>query len=259
MPYPVKLEECTWKEIQAALSEGYETVIIPTASVEQHGPHLPLSTDAIIAEELAARIAGLLGNAFAAPVLRPGLSSHHMAFPGSVTLAPTTFLRVLEETCLSLAEHGFRYLVLISSHGGNFSTLSLAADSIQSQIFESGLPATVIACDDLRQYVRWQQDYLVNELGGRREEASGHADLVETAMMLSIRPDLVRMPLAEAGWMGDLFAVSDQIFNDGLQAVTQNGVLGDPRRATPEMGQKLLDYLSGEMAEDIRARILCRR
>jgi creatinine amidohydrolase len=259
MTYSLKLEECTWKEIQAALSEGYQTVIVPSASVEQHGPHLPLNTDTLIAEDLAARIAEKLDKAFAAPVVRPGLSAHHMAFPGSFTLTSETFIKTLEEYCLSLAEHGFRYLVLISSHGGNFATINTAAMSIQEKIYESGFAASVIACADLEQYVGWQQDFLVNELGGRREEAAGHADVVETAMMLAIKPELVRMPLAEAGWMGDLFEVSDKIYQNGLHTVTQNGVLGDPRSATPEMGHRLLNYLSGEMAEDIHARILCRR
>ena len=111
MNVPVKLEECSWPQVRAALGEGYDTVVVTTASVEQHGPHLPILTDTLIGEALGEGIAACLGNAFSAPVIRPGLSEHHMAFPGSFTLSPETFLRVLEECCLSLARHGFRYLV----------------------------------------------------------------------------------------------------------------------------------------------------
>ena len=259
MNYPVKLEECSWPQVQAALREGYDTVVITSASVEQHGPHLPVLTDTLIGEVLGERIAGSLGNAFSAPVIRPGLSEHHMAFPGSFTLSPGAFLQVLEDYCLSLARHGFRFLVLISSHGGNFSAIEQGAGRIQERIRESGLAAVVIPYVDLEKYVRLQQEFLVKTYGGQAEEASGHADVVETAMMLAIRPDLVQMQKAEPGWMGDLFTVKDQLFSAGLQSITANGILGDPRRATAEMGRQVLELTVREMAADIRALIAARR
>jgi creatinine amidohydrolase len=255
MNYPIKLEECSWKQVEAAFQDGFDTVIIPSGSVEQHGPHLPIITDAAIGEVLAERIASGLGHAFAAPVIRPGLSAHHMFFPGSFTLSPETFICVLEDYCLSLAHHGFKNLVLISSHGGNFSTIQQSAGRIQETLKEKGLPAVVIPYVDMEEYVTWQQDILIQEYGGRKEEASGHADVVETAMMLVIRPDLVNMAKAESGWMGDLFTVEDQLFRDGLHSLTSNGVLGDPRRATAEMGKRLLDVLVLKMTDAIRSRI----
>jgi len=255
MKVPVKLEECSWPEVEAALREGYDTVIIPTASVEQHGPHLPVLTDTLIGDVLGERIAASLGKAFSAPVIRPGLSEHHMAFPGSFTLSPDTFLQVVEAYCLSLARHGFRYLVLISSHGGNFSAIEQGAGKIQERIREAGLPAVVIPYVDLEKYVRMQQEFLVERYGGQAEEASGHADVVETAMMLAIRPDLVNMDKAEPGWMGDLFTVKEQLFSQGLQSITANGILGDPRRASADMGRQVLDLTVREMTADIRARI----
>lgn len=259
MNIPVKLEECSWKDVQAALVEGYDTVIIPSGSIEQHGPHLPILTDALIGEVLGEQIAARLGKAFSAPVIRPGLSEHHMAFPGSLTLTPDTFQRVLAEYCLALARHGFRYLVLISSHGGNFEAIEQGSAGIQAQIRENGLPAVVIPYVDLEKYVRIQQDILVEQFGGRAEEASGHADVVETAMMLAIRPDLVKMSQAEPGWMGDLFTVKDQLFKEGLQAITANGILGDPRRATEAMGRQVLELTVQEMAADIRSLIAAQR
>ena len=78
-------------------------------------------------------------------------------------------------------------------------------------------------------------------------------------MMLAIRPDLVRMDQAEVGWMGDLFTVKDQLFSAGLQSITANGILGDPRRATAEMGRQVLDLTIREMAADIRALVAAQR
>jgi len=79
--------------------------------------------------------------------------------------------------------------------------------------------------------------------------------VVETAMMLAIRPELVNMDRAEPGWMGDLFTVKEQLFSQGLQSITANGILGDPRRASADMGRQVLDLTVREMTADIRARI----
>ncbi|MCL4559093.1 MAG: creatininase family protein [Chloroflexi bacterium] len=252
MPYPIRLEECTWKDVQSALQEGYDTVVITAGSIEQHGPHLPLVTDARLGEELGVRIAGRLGHAFAAPVIRPGLSAHHMGFPGSLTLSPETFTRILEDYCLSLARHGFRCLVLISSHGGNFAAIEQAAPNIQENLTRQGFAIEVIPYVDMEAFVGGLQDLLVNEYGGTKEEASGHADVVETAMMLAVRPDLVHMDQAAPGWMGDLFEVEEKLFREGMKSLTENGVLGDPRRATVEMGRRALDYQVQQMAAQIR-------
>lgn len=252
MSYPVKLEECSWKMIQAALQDGYDMVIIPSGSVEQHGPHLPIITDAAIGEAEAARVAEKLGRAFAAPVIRPGLSAHHMAFPGSLTLTPETYVRELEEVCLSLARHGFKYLVLTSAHGGNFDAIQQSAGKIEAAIREKGYSAAVIPYVDLQDYIEVQQQVLVKEFGGRVEEASGHADVVETAMMLAIHPELVKMEKAEPGWMGDLFEVEEKLHKEGMQALTKNGILGDPRRATAEMGRRVFDVMTDHMAQGIR-------
>ncbi len=258
MPYPIKLEECTWTEICAAIRDGRDTVIIPTASIEQHGPHLPLITGSLISEALAVRVAEKLDDAFAAPVIRPGSSGQQMAFPGSLAFSSVTFLHVLEDICLTLAEHGFRSLVLISTHSGSYSAIQQAAGVIQEHIWEKGLTSSVIPCADPEQYTRLQQDYLVSEYGEQPEAAAGYAALVETAVMLALRPDLVHMERVEAGWMGGPFSVRQQIFGEGPQTLA-GGVPGDPLDATPEMGEKLLEFLSQEMARDIRAQILCRR
>ena len=91
------MEEMTWREIQQALRDGTDTVILVAASVEQHGPHLPTGTDTMIGYALAAAVAAKMGNALVAPVIRPALSGHHMDFPGTITLRMDTFVKVLGE------------------------------------------------------------------------------------------------------------------------------------------------------------------
>jgi creatinine amidohydrolase len=251
----VRLEEMTWMEVDAALRNGVVTVIIPTASTEQHGPHLPLSTDALIAAHVAELTANKLGRTLAAPVVRPGLSSHHMAFPGSLSLTPETFGSVIEECCSSLAAHGFQTFILTSGHGGNFSYLDAVSPYLQLVLKEKGVEARIIPYVNLSHYLRVQQQFLHDEFGVPADHAAFHADIIETACMLAIRPDLVQMSKAEPGWVGDTTQILDRLFVDGLRAISANGVLGDPRQATREIGDRLLDFLSTLMADELRRRL----
>jgi creatinine amidohydrolase len=252
----VKLEELAWPEIAARLADGWDTVIVPTASTEQHGHHLPLNTDAVIAERVAELVAAKLGRTLVAPVIRPGLSSHHMAFPGSLTFTPQVFHLVIEATCVSLARHGFTTFILTSGHGGNFSYLDAAAPYLQDTLREKGFAAArIVPVANLRNYLETQQVFLAEHYGVTKEQAAFHADIIETACMLAIRPDLVDMSRAEPGWMGDTTQILDRLFTDGLRAITPVGVLGDPRGATREMGERLLDHLSDKLARDLLDRL----
>jgi len=249
----VKIEEMTWPEIDAALQHGFDTIIVPSGSVEQHGPHLPLLTDCLIGERVAELAALKLGHTLVAPVIRPGLSYHHMMFPGSLTVSPDTFRALYEETCLCLARHGFRTMILTSGHGGNFAFLDgigfYLADSLRAQ----GYPVRVLPQVNTAGYVQVQQRLVVEQFGVPLEEAQWHADVLETACMLAIRPDLVRMERAARGWIGggagiDLYAAS-------LRVLTPNGIVGDARRATAEMGTALLEALGEWMADEMRRRL----
>lgn len=251
----VKLEEMTWTDVEAARRDGFETVFVPTGSVEQHGPHLPLLTDTLIADRVAELTARKLGRALVAPVIRPGLSAHHMKFPGSLTLSPETFRQILEECCLSLATHGFRTFILTSGHGGNFSYLDAVAPYVQEALRAGGHAVRLIPHVNLVQYVRMQQEFLSEKFGVPVEEACWHADVIETACILAIRPDLVDMSRAAPGWIGDPTTIYDRLFVEGLHSVTPNGILGDPRRATREMGEALLEHVSDVLAAQLRARL----
>ena len=251
----VLLEEMTWPQVKAALEDGAETVIIPTASVEQHGPHLPLLTDTIIGGRVAEMIARKLGKTFVAPVIRPGLSSHHMHFAGSFTASPETFRAVIEEHCISLSTHGFKSIIITSGHGGNFTYIDGVGPYLQDSLHRKGHQVRIIPHVNLLHYSRIQQEFLGEKYGVPLEEAGFHADVIETACMLVIRPDLVDMSKAEPGYIGDNKPLLDRIFIEGMQAVTSNGIVGDPRRATRKMGEALLEHLTNVLSGELRERL----
>lgn len=225
----------TRPEMEAVLASGVDTAVATFGSTEQHGLHLPLGTDSIWGEELGRRVTEALGSAVQVPGLRLGCSEHHMDFAGSLTLSEATFIQVVSETCHSLARHGFKRIVLIPTHGGNFRPIGKVAALIQPQLPQ----VKVVAYSDLAAFV--EAVYAVGEAAGIAAERVGaHAGEHETSMILALRPELVAMNQAEPGFIGDHLSLAATIFEKGFRAVTVNGVLGDPREATAELGERYL-------------------
>lgn len=240
----VLLADRTWTEVETALESGTDTAIVPVGSLEQHGPHLPLATDSLIGEELAARIARRLGDALVAPVIRPGCSGHHMAFPGSITVSASTLIEVLRSYCESLAEHGFETVALLPSHGGNFAPVNTAAPEIADET-ELG----VVALADMERYMD-----LMNEGMERAElppEPVVHAGGTETSAILAIRPELVRESAFEPGRDGPVDTTL--LLSRGFKSITDNGVLGDPSQSSEAAGEAILETIADAYAADVRA------
>ena len=126
-------------DIKTAMEEGVNTVLICAASHEQHGPHLAESTDYIIGKAMCEGVAQRLGNALVAPLIRPGLSVHHMNHPGSLTLRPEVFRGLVEDYVDCYVRHGFTNLVLLSSHGGNYAVLHEVAEEMQKKYPERNI------------------------------------------------------------------------------------------------------------------------
>lgn len=232
MQKKINLFEMTRPEIEQALASGVDTVIFTVGSTEQHGLHLPLGTDAILGQALGERVARALGNALLAPGLRIGCSEHHMDFAGSLTLSRETFIGVVADVCRSLARHGFRHIVLVPTHGGNFAPLAKAVEAVRSQ-----LPGVnLIAFTDLMAFMA-EIFQTGKALQVTAEQAGAHAGEFETSIMLSVRPDLVAMDHAQAGYVGDQLSIAALVFEKGFRAVTENGVLGDPRNASAANGE----------------------
>lgn len=235
----VQLYEMTRPEVEAALALGYDTTVATFGAVEQHGRHLPLGTDAIWGEEIGLRVTQALGNALQVPGVRIGRSEHHMDFPGSLTYSENTFNHIVSDICHSLVQHGFKRIVLLPTHGGNFGPLGAAAKLVQPQLPE----AKIIAYHDLLDFLD-KLFAVAAGFGFSKGHTGGHAGENETSMILALRPDLVDLDNAEAGYTDDPIHLAAEIFEKGFKAVTPNGVLGDPEGATAVIGEAYLQAIT---------------
>ena len=238
------LEELTWPDVAAALENGKSTIVVALGAVEQHGPHLPLCVDAERGTRLACEVAERLGNALVAPTIRAGCSEHHMAFAGTISIRESTLRALCTDYCVSLSHHGFTRICMVPSHGGNFAPLANMLDEVRTAV---GPGCTVLAYTDLMGFLEiWKR--ILGE-AGMAERVGGHADVAEGSEMLAIRPDLVKIERAESGFGGETSPeLLDRIFSEGLQVVTANGILGDARGLSAELGEKCLAAGADAMA-----------
>lgn len=238
------LEEMTSKEVGEALASGVDTVIVTIGATEQHGPQIALAADSVTGDYLGPEIARRIGRALVAPNIRIGVSSDNLYFPGTLSARTEVLVPLLREYVHSLEWHGFRHVALIPTHAGNMESVERAATELSK--FYPHL--NVMAFSDTTSY-NAALTSTAAQLGIDPAVAGSHAGASETSMVLATRPDLVRMDKAEAGYMGDAQAVSEEIARVGTQSVAPNGVLGDPRPATAEAGQAYLDALATLLAD----------
>jgi creatinine amidohydrolase len=240
-----------------ALDRERAVVIIPTGSIEQHGPHLPLDTDtflcASVAEAGAAR-ATEGGPVVVTPTACFGASEHHMAFAGTVTLRPETFRETVAEICLSLARHGLRRQLVVNGHGGNTALLAAA---VQQLGFEA--PVHVLTVDYWTLARPVIAEVRESEPGGM-----GHACEFETSLMLHLRPESVRRELVVREIVTPRYrAERFDLFEQGAVSahwktheLSKSGVMGAPDLATEEKGRRLFEACAEGLAaliEDLRA------
>jgi creatinine amidohydrolase len=174
-----------------------------------------------------------------------------MAFPGSLSLREETFKAVVGDYCRSLAHHGFTEICVVPSHGGNFRPVAEAVAALRDDL--SGA-VEMLAYDDLVDYVgSWRE--IIASAGGPADHVGGHADIAEASMILALEPGLVKPAKAQGGYRGDLEAALPTIWEHGFIALTPNGVLGDPRGMSAELGHALLDGVSTRIAERFRTQL----
>jgi creatinine amidohydrolase len=242
----LELDKLTWPEIEAERDAGRDTVVVAFGATEQHGPHMPLATDALIGDHFARLLADRL-DAFVAPTVRVGCSSHHLDFPGTLSIEDDTFHAIVADLVRSLGRGGFRRVVLIPTHGGNFAPLGAAVEKLGDL---EGVE--VKALTDLTVLMR-VATLGRDEHGVPLGEGGLHAGEWETSMMLAIHPDLVRMDSAEAGFTGELQEALERMFAGGTKAVSENGAIGDPAKASTEHGRRYWDAVLEIAVEQIEA------
>lgn len=239
------ISDMTWEEVRDAQLAGFSTMLFACGATEQHGPHLPLSVDALVGGALALRVAQKMGGTLVAPPIAVGCSDHHMDFSGTLSLREETFKAVVSDYCHSAVHHGFANVCVLPSHGGNFRPVKEVVEVLQGGL--SG-DVHVFAYGDLSDFVNsWRQ--IIADFGGASEHVGGHADIAEASIVLALSPNLVREGRAEAGYMGELEAALPRIWRDGFASITPNGVLGDPAGMSAAIGEALLDGLSTRIAD----------
>lgn len=245
----IRMDEMTWPDIRQAIAGGRTTVVVAVGSSEQHGPHLPTMTDTRIGDALAEQVARKLGDALQARTIPLGCSEHHLAFGGTVSLQPETLKLVLRDTVDSLVRDGFARIVLLPSHGGNFPAVAQAIAEARTR--HPGV--AVVGYTDLLGFAGFLAK-ASTEFGVSEEAAGAHAGENETSIMLALEPGLVAVDRFAAGYLGPTGEREVKIIlEQGMPALTPNGVLGDPAGASAARGEvyleKLADFLVGEIGQ----------
>lgn len=248
----LRMEHMTFEEIELALGSGLRTAVVPCGAIEQHGRHLPLDVDAVHAQRLGHEIAKRLGDALVAPTIAVGVSTHHMAFRGTISLRPETLEAIYLDYCNSLASHGFRNILCFSGHGGNFALLR----SMEPRLFQAVGPSTrVIAFSDLPGFIEVWRAAIVEE-GAAADHVGGHADIAESSIYEYLRPGQVRTSRMVRGYMGATDdALLHKLFTEGLMSISDTGILGDPHGFNQEIGRRCVERGADMIAGYFDARL----
>jgi creatinine amidohydrolase len=229
------------------------TVIIMTASIEQHGPHLPTVTDTAIGYAVGERLARRLGKTLLAPVVRPGCSEHHLAFPGSLSIPTEVFIETVIAYVRSLAPHGFNAFILLSSHGGNFAALAAAGQRLRDEFATKGVRVVDLGGPEGLTELMKTMVEAAAKLGAPQDVDAIHAEVTETSIMMARHPALVHGDRLELGYVGRIDR--QELFRKGLRAFTPNGILGDARRASVQIGEAVLERVTGYLAASVQQRL----
>lgn len=256
---PKTLPEMTWAEVSDLLDET-DMVIVPVASTEQHGPHLPLATDSIQATEIARRTVARLGEegitVVAGPTICFGVSPYHMPFPGTINLSSDTLKAVIKEVCQSLYQHGFRRFALLLGHGGNYAVMQVAAQDLVVELADSQFV--------FLNFLPALREKYPEILASDKEE--GHAGEGETARILVTHPNLVDIDRAEEFYSRAAEEAESEdhpLLGGGMyvpvrdwKAVTPYGSVGNPSLATQTAGEESYDVIVEWVAEAIKRSLL---
>jgi creatinine amidohydrolase len=249
------LEQMTWPEAQKAF-ERTSVVVVPIGSTEQHGPHLPVGTDFLVAQNLARRL-GERSDVIVTPTITIGYAKYHNTFPGTLSVSEETLTNALIEMCDDLLRYGTTHILFVNGHGGNKPALVRCGEMLR----ERQVPAAIASW--------WEMTQVVNP----EWLAIGHADYVETAAILAIDASLPNMSAAKMPTnkrLSDAITLDtpgDARFGEGkllINLITSDttdsgdmleyGLTGaadydiPPTRATAEMGEKILEGLADYLA-----------
>lgn len=207
-------------------------VLVPVGSVEQHGPHLPLDTDTVVATSVAKAVAAAVAfriqeEVLVAPAVSYGSSGEHQSFAGTVSIGSSALRSLVVELVRSLSTWAGR-IILVNAHGGNIAALAAAVRQLAAEQHNVAWLPCIVEGGDL------------------------HAGRTETSLMLHLRPEAVRLERSGAGEIRSITEILPALKSGGVEAVSPSGVLGDPAGASAAEGLRLLEL----MVKDAAGRIL---
>lgn len=250
-----RYDHLTWPEMREAIARQ-PVVAIPIGAVEDHGPHMSISTDNDILEGvLAACGEAAEGDLLVLPTIPFGLDEHHMDFPGTIAVDIQTTLAYLSQVAISVARHGFTHILIVNGHGSNISICDLAA---RECVLKTG-----VICAATTVNAAVNPALVADVLDAERKGgwgSVGHACEYETAMMLHLHPERVDMSQAER----DIGQLKLRYFNwdypepsayswqDWWSRFSRAGVCGDAAAATPEFGARMFEVTVTRFVEMVR-------
>lgn len=244
--------ERNWKEIEGLTDK---VVVLPLASCEQHGHHLPLLTDTLICQEIVFRAEMELGDvALFLPTLWVGASNHHRGFPGTISLSNDVYKQVLMDILESLIGSGFRRIFLLSAHGGNHIPGCSAVYDVQLRHIDKS--------DLWIAFGEWMTiaGKRIADLADVKQNHVIHACEIETSMILQLKPKLVKrevaqgaqIPFESAFYCPDFSRSSRVVVPHSFEQLSRTGAFGYPEDATAEKGESLFAVTVNEIVSFIR-------
>ena len=246
------LQNLTWPEVKT-LDFNSLIVVFPTGSFEQHGPHLPFTTDTDIVTAIAEGVERAMNDrVLLLPTLWPGLSTHHMHFPGTMDVPQPVYIQLVTELGKSMVSMGAKKVFVLNGHGGNDTPLRAALRELKTAapqtkfVFASYWSLAGKTLRDVRE----------SEIGGM-----GHACEMETSVMLHLHPDRVHLdravrdgpPHTDVYRQADMQLARPVFFVNEFHEVTQSGVMGHPDLASAEKGKRFLDGIVGDVIAFVEA------
>ena len=244
----IRLQKLTRDRIAGLVAQD-PVLLQPIGAIEQHGPHLPVDTDANSVSTVAERAAGALGpeTCLVLPTIHWGLSPYWLPFAGTISLRPETILALMRDIGASVAGHGFRRMIILNGHGGNAGIIAVGA----TEMAEAGIRAMSIS------YWSLLGDAL-HRLTPRDFGHIGHAGQTETSIQLHLQPEFV-----DPGWVSitnwaDLEPLAKGLATPGAyspplpKVEAPNGIYGDVTSASDQLGAEIVKMAAGKLADLIR-------
>jgi creatinine amidohydrolase len=237
------LEEMAWPEAQEALKSA-RLALVPVGSLEQHGPHLGMACDAAVTYEFTKKLAeAVYPSAVVTAPIAFGVSAHHMAFAGTVSIRPETLIALAKDIGLSLNRHGITHVLFVNGHGGNRDALGVATERLR---FEHGVKAA---------HCLWPMLGWAEGMQAASSTRVGHSCEFEVSMAMHLSPRLVKAErLSEGEFIdaplrhtGPLGVVVSRPFDE----ITANGAFEGAPKARPELGAIVVEAALGSIAEFI--------